>query len=208
MKYIYMLCLALSSLFTYKQLAAESNMFRNAFFIPQNAFQRNVDIPDATRYSQEIGTKKEADVKEESEYSQSVVIPQARGTKAKKIAKKAVINKNEAPIVSNSETVQVNVVKNPVNVVKNENKVTQTPGLKVVEPKVKQISERDLQNKSVEKLLAMLPYPNFDQPKFKQLYALYALDLRTLYRKGELLANPEQENTLAKANTIRRFEVK
>ena len=61
---------------------------------------------------------------------------------------------------------------------------------------------------NIEKLLRQIPYPDSSQPKFKQLYNLYALELRSLYKYNELPINIEQEETLKKANSSRRLEVK
>lgn len=40
MNYLYIICLALSSLFTYKPLSAETHPLQYAFFIPGGAFQQ------------------------------------------------------------------------------------------------------------------------------------------------------------------------
>ena len=46
MNYLYIICLALSSLFTYKPLSAETHPLQYAFFIPGGAFQQNTRVQD------------------------------------------------------------------------------------------------------------------------------------------------------------------
>ena len=65
-----------------------------------------------------------------------------------------------------------------------------------------------LHRKSLNELLQAIPYPDAKLPKFKQRYALYGLEMRVLQRRGKFPANPEQEEALAKADSLRRFEVK
>ena len=65
-----------------------------------------------------------------------------------------------------------------------------------------------LKQKSLSSLLANIPYPDSSQPKFKQLYPYYGLELRVYQRRGKFPSNREQEEALAKANSIKRFDVK
>lgn len=64
-----------------------------------------------------------------------------------------------------------------------------------------------LQQKDLSELLAAIPYPDSRQPKFRQLYDNYGLEMRMMQRRGDFPDNPEQEKTLAKANSLRRFKV-
>lgn len=66
----------------------------------------------------------------------------------------------------------------------------------------------ELKQKSLSSLLNEIPYPDPSQPKFKQLYSSYGMELRVYQRRGKFPSNYEQEETLAKANSIKRFEVK
>lgn len=68
-------------------------------------------------------------------------------------------------------------------------------------------SIKQLETKTISKMLEEIPYPNRTLPKFQQLYSIYGTELRVLYRRGELPKNKEQEDTLAKANSFRRFVV-
>ncbi len=74
------------------------------------------------------------------------------------------------------------------------------------QPKLSHIEE--LKQKSLTTLLNEIPYPDSSQPKFKQLYSSYGMELRVYQRRGKFPSNYEQEETLAKANSIKRFEVK
>lgn len=64
-----------------------------------------------------------------------------------------------------------------------------------------------LKQKSLSSLLKAIPYPDSSLPKFKQLYSYYGMELRVYQRRGKFPSNREQEETLAKANSIKRFEV-
>lgn len=212
MKYIYMVCLALSSLFTYKQPSAESNMVQYAFFIPKDAFQRNVDMPATTRYVRENNKNVNTNINPHAVGGEVVIIKSPQNTGKPEAVlmaknKKVPATRNKAFPSKKAKEKSPDYASN-IQVEKNTSPVSKAAVNKIVQPKATPISANDLQNKDLAKLLTLLPYPDFDLPKFKQLYAIYALDLRTFYRKGELLANPEQEDVLAKANTMRRFEVK
>lgn len=77
------------------------------------------------------------------------------------------------------------------------------------QPQKLQISDiEQLKQKSLSSLLANIPYPDSSQPKFKQLYPYYGLELRVYQRRGKFPSNREQEEALAKANSIKRFDVK
>lgn len=88
-----------------------------------------------------------------------------------------------------------------------ENTKLSTPQEK--HPKKSQLSSiEQLKQKSLSSLLANIPYPDSSQPKFKQLYPYYGLELRVYQRRGKFPSNREQEEALAKANSIKRFDVK
>lgn len=73
------------------------------------------------------------------------------------------------------------------------------------QPQISYLEE--LKQKSLSALLSDIPYPDSSQPKFKQLYPYYGMELRVYQRRGKFPSNREQEDTLAKANSIKRFEV-
>ena len=66
----------------------------------------------------------------------------------------------------------------------------------------------ELLQADVEDLLKTIERPDSTQPLFKQLYGLYGIELRSLYRHKELPPNLSLEDTLQKANSMLRFEVK
>ncbi len=211
MRYIYMVCLVLSSLFTYKPSFAESNAVQYAFFIPKNSFQSNVDMPRAVQSSNETAATPKQGVTEPVSVNTVLSSPSKKmrkpATVSKAAAKKDSSGINKIPATSKARPAALNTAGKSVNV-ENSKKEAKHVENKTSGPKIETLSASDLQHKDLSKLLALLPYPDFDQPKFKQLYAIYALDLRTLYRKGKFLPNPEQDAALAKADTMRRFEVK
>lgn len=61
--------------------------------------------------------------------------------------------------------------------------------------------------KTINAMLSEIPYPNPDEPKFKQIFGQYGMALRALYRQKVLPKDREQDKTLAKANSIKRFKV-
>ena len=63
------------------------------------------------------------------------------------------------------------------------------------------------EEKTINAMLSEIPYPNSDEPKFKQAFGKYGIALRTLYRQKEMPKDYEQDRILAKANSIKRFKV-
>ena len=68
---------------------------------------------------------------------------------------------------------------------------------------IKQLYQKDLKD-----LLYSVSYPDRKQPKYKQIYNTYLLDLRRLYRYKRLSENTELNLALKKANSMKKFEVK
>ena len=60
----------------------------------------------------------------------------------------------------------------------------------------------------VEDLLKTIERVDSSKPLFQQLYALYGIELRSFYRHKELPPNLSLDDTLQKANSLLRFEVK
>ena len=75
MNYLYIICLALSSLFTYKPLSAETHPLQYAFFIPGGAFQQNTRVQDIR-----LMKPRYAKPDEESESSAAVSFSKRRST--------------------------------------------------------------------------------------------------------------------------------
>lgn len=229
MKYTYIICLALSSFFTYKQLIADTNAHINAFFIPGGAFQQNTQTTDIQkmkpRYSQDSHTDtQQADI---SNTIQSNTKPSSAVTKQAINTAKQTQEKNR----KTAQTTQKTTVSQPVlpsssSTSKNNkskskptSKYTLQDDISAPAPQTKtktqevpletQLSKiEEFEQKSIKEMLNILPSPDFKLPKYQQIYALYGLELRSAYRRGKLPANYEQEATLAKANSIRRFPVK
>ncbi len=241
MKYIYIICLLLSSFFTDKSSAATNESARYAFFMPQGALQQNRQVPDI-RLMRPRHTKPVEDIQPATSDTP---------TEVKQISNKPQPqNLVRTPTLENtvtSESVPQNTRKSSAPTRQYAQPQTQpaskatataqptTPKKQIIaspeiEKKVQQYTLDDspvppqkktaattaaaisplekLKQKSLKELLADIPYPDSDLPKFKQLYADYGMELRVLERRHKLPTNSEQEKTLAKANTLRRFEVK
>lgn len=222
MKYTYMICLTLSSLFINKPLLADTNTLSHAFFIPTGAFQQNTEVQDIDtmrpRYSvpYEPSTTEETDdtfIEQPTPIAESTPSPTPLQIKkavqpiqaTPKITQQAIAKPlSPAPTSKPTEPAPLPTpspykLEDIIPETTSETTQTETDELSPLEA---------FQQKSLKEMLDTLPYPNFNLPKYKQLYALYVLELRTAYRKGELPYNYEQEQILAKANSIRRFEVK
>ncbi len=269
MKYFYIICIALSSFFTYKSLSAQMPSQQYAFFMPGGSLQQNSQVsdirrmrpryletsedtnagakkisrtankasapsnsgsmininslkktsPKTTKESAPLATKPKytlpyehkpiAEVQElqlpppttQKTESQPAPIRQTTSETAAVMAKPATQPVEPAPITPEiaAKMNQYHLDDTPATPMKTQKTATQA------EPQLSEIDR--LKQKSVNELLTAIPYPDSSQPKFKQLYALYGLELRVLQRRGNFPANPEQEKALAKANSIKRFEV-
>ena len=259
MKYMYMICILLSSIFTYKSSSAKNDSYLYAFFIPQGAMQQNRTVKDIrlmrprhikTKESPETPKQEDAfretsSVKDSPAHSLSYspsdnqisartatntaaagnstsqntpVAPQKNKTAAKNLS----VQPTRAPSTSTASPVRVSLPASAEMPAEIAQKVQQysldnTPlpqnaqkldVVPVTMPQIKLSHIEALKKKSISDLLDALPYPNSDLPKFKQLYAIYGMELRVLQRRGKLPNNSEQEKTLSKANSLRRFEVK
>lgn len=219
MKYTYIICMALSSFFTYKLLYADTNTYLNTFFIPSNAFQQNTQAANIEqmkpRHKEVAPSPTHPDTTEISRQSTSPTTPKTlQSTQKTTVAttKKTVPQTNNKPQAKQVSEQQRPSVPKQKKQAPSKYKLQDdsTPPLAPTakEEKPTTLAQRDFEEKSVKEMLASLPSPNFKLPKYQQIYALYGLELRSAYRRGKLPANYEQEQTLAKANSIRRFEVK
>ena len=203
MKYIYIICLSLSSLFVFTPLKADTHTHNNAFFIPSGAFQQNTGVKDITPKKPRRTQPAQKTSPEQVFQSKPQTI---NAPKQQVIQAAAHPAKTTAPEKTTPQTQPQPTPKKPAKY-----KLDDSP---VKKPEIQTTNKQDIpplqkfQQKSLKEMLSTLPYPDFDQPKFKQIYALYALELRSAYRRGKLPSNHEQEEILAKANSIRRFEVK
>lgn len=244
MRYIYIICLTLSSLFAYKYATATTQMRQYAFFMPNNAFENNTSVKDIEnmrpRYDKSVYEEyydDEDDYEDEEDYEDEydepinnasntsspskdsaepeIILPYVR--KEIQIVKPKETAKTTAPVTQSqtaakktpepkkapelTEAVQKKLQKYTLEDISTTSETTDTSPLITAE------TLKQLENKSLSKMLEEIPYPDRTLPKFKQLYSIYGTELRVLYRRGELPKNKEQEETLAKANSFRRFTV-
>lgn len=227
MKYFYILCLVLSSFFTYKHIFAQEQY---AFFIPNNAFQNNLTTEDSfsdntikqdSEESQPL-TSKEPKISRPYVHATPKFIPAQTTKNNQHHHPKGHNNKEpkdsprDAPFItyqqpritdlgafhSSEQTVDPVITADQLDLYQLETTNPPYPtdsSLPAAQPSSTKLD--------VEDMLDSLPYPDFKLPKFKQLYAAYCMELRVLYRQGKLPYNQEQDNTLAKADTIQRFKV-
>ena len=235
MKYTYIISIILSSFFTYKSASANIYPQQYAFFIPGGAFQQNQDVQDIRlmrpRYAPTEDENQEASSSQRESYIPSQTTrdtSQATLSSKKKstlpIAQKNTIQKikNAPQNISKQSSPSTNIVfqeednesksispeisKKLEQYQLDENTQIATPKeAPTPQPKLSHIEE--LKQKSLTTLLNEIPYPDSSQPKFKQLYSSYGMELRVYQRRGKFPSNHEQEETLAKANSIKRFEV-
>ena len=244
MKYIYIICLLLSSFFTDKSSAATNESARYAFFMPQGALQQNRQVPDIRlmrpRHTKPVEDTQPASSDIPTEVKQISNKPHPQNLARTPTLKNTVTSENvpqntrkssaptrqyaqpqtqptaKATAAAQPTTPKKQIIASPELSPEIEKKVQQytlddspIPQKKTAATTAAAISPLEkLKQKSLKELLADIPYPDSDLPKFKQLYADYGMELRVLERRHKLPANSEQEETLAKANTLRRFEVK
>lgn len=205
MKYMYILLCLLSSFFIYNFSLAKEIQTKYAFFIPNNAFQSNTDVKEiklAPKPSSQKTNKKNTSNTITQTTQPPLKLKKKFPVVIKELQPLADIKKANSPKPQNKYQLDEDV--DPKALVKKD-----TPEIKeeIIEEPVLSVFET-YKTGNIEKLLRQIPYPDSSQPKFKQLYNLYALELRSLYKYNELPINIEQEETLKKANTIRRLEVK
>lgn len=244
MRYIYIICLTLSSLFAYKYATATTQMRQYAFFMPNNAFEDNTSVKDIEnmrpRYDKPVYEEyydDEDDYEDEEDYEDEydepinnaantsspskdsidpeIVLPYVK--KAIQVVKSKETEKTTAPITQpQTATKKTSGLKKAPELTEAIQKVLQKYTLEDTSttsettdnpPPVTAETLKQLENKNLSKMLEEIPYPDRTLPRFKQLYSIYGMELRVLYRRGELPKNKEQEDTLAKANSFRRFTV-
>lgn len=218
MKYTYIICMTLSSFFTHSLSYADTNTYLNTFFIPSNAFQQNTQTvnieqmkprhkevepsikqPDSTGLSQQSTSAPTTETLQSAQQISATTKKSAKKTDKKLKTKQ--LSKQRLP----SSTKQKKQIPSKYKI---QDDSTTLSASTVKEEKTMPPQKRDVREKSVREMLDSLPSPNFKLPKYQQIYALYGLELRSAYRRGTLPSNYEQETTLSKANSIRRFEVK
>lgn len=246
MKYFYIGCLILSSLFTYKHSLAKDHLLELAFFVPKGAFQQNTAVKDI-----ELMRPRQAETPTESSSSKTsqdtpVQTPSAASDNTSQPLKisRPYVKKKVTPqkkiIITDTQTAQEPLLTTaePEKKTPDTPTVVQADAPVSTEPEITAEIQQKLNKYSLDdpaplpststtntlrpqtpdmekitpqnlaEMLEKIPLPNFDLPKFKQLYSTYGMELRILHRRGKLPYNSEQEDTLAKANTLERFEVK
>lgn len=243
MRYLYIICLVLSSFFIYNLSSADNIERQYAFFVPGNAYEKNTMVnnlnsiqprykkkqPNAKPTQSSISKKQKNKIKTAEKSSRPVTEKPLKEIADTKSAPQ--IKTQETPIVAE----QTNAVNEETSTITTtETSVTSTP---VVEtPATPQLSEEELnkikekaaqynideddfiispsteyasqdKEKSISGMLSEIPYPNPDEPSFKQAFGKYGIALRALYRQKTLPKDYEQDRILAKANSIKRFKV-
>ena len=213
MKYTYIISIILSSFFTYKSASANIYPQQYAFFIPGGAFQQNQDVQDIRlmrpRYAPTEDENQEASSSQRESYIPSQTTrdtSQATLSSKKKstlpIAQKNTIQKikNAPQNISKQSSPSTNIVfqeednesksispeisKKLEQYQLDENTQIATPKeAPTPQPKLSHIEE--LKQKSLTTLLNEIPYPDSSQPKFKQLYSSYGMELRVYQRRGK-----------------------
>ena len=154
--------------------------------------------------------------------------PQIKAKEAATIAKQENTVKEEAPVITTTTSAPVADTSLPTQLSSTE---TDTPieeqllsqeDLDKIKEKAAQynIEEDDFiiapffsaeaeqkEEKTINTMLSEIPYPNSDDPKFKQAFGKYGIALRTLYRQKTMPNDYEQDKILAKATSIKRFKV-
>lgn len=238
MKYFYLICLILSSLFTYKYSSAETYL-QYAFFIPENAFQQNnTETPDINIMRPRYKKQQVAPATDNSESPTRQLPPIRQRKKVQPVMPPVVLKKvlpvttaQDTPTTENQQinkptitTAQPTAPSLPVEATTQkdlsaiqeiaaqytleeptpiQNTAQATPPLAVEQSVIKKLEQENLNT-----LLSRIPFPDYKQPKFKQLYSIYGLELRSLREREKLPNNPRQEEVLAKANSLLRFKVK
>ena len=226
MRYIYIICLLMSSFFTIKNCFATQESIKYAFFLPQNIFQENTSVEDIEKMKPRYEKKDETNIKEINPSSETLSQNSGLVNKMEKpkislpyVRKKLEIDDSLIANKKNTETKE-QVKKEPLvapippemdnNIKEKLNQYTLDNdfGNKDSKPSTQALSKEDIIKNEINKRLAAIPYSNRNLPKFKQSFSDYGSDLRILYHRGRFPNNHKKEETLAKVNSSRRFEVK
>ena len=202
---MYILLCLLSSFFTYNSLLAKEEEHKYAFFIPNNAFQENTSVKELTPTKKTQKKLKRATQKTPQQTTETQTPNKLKKTLPiviKELRPLVEVTSSELPKPQNKYQLDENI--NTKALVKKD-KPQPTEDVEIAQ-EVSPLERYKIED--INDLLRETPHPNPKHPKFKQLYNLYALELRTLYKYKKLPTNLEQEKLLKKANTIRRFEVK
>jgi hypothetical protein len=203
MKYIYIISIILSSFFAISSLQAKDNSLQYAFFIPQDAFQYNTYAQplqevkkETTKVTTDLDSSKKTISKPTSDTTTSTAstttAPQNKETQ--KTASKTTNKNTNKPLITLTPTINKETALAPFSI---KFKQTTSNKIKTISPKEKSISD----------IFSEIPYPNNKLPKYKNAYLDYIMSLRVLHRTKKMQPDTKQEETLAKANTLRRFDI-
>lgn len=144
--------------------------------------------------------------------------PQIKDKETLVITKQADTVKEETPIITATETAVTSapVIETPATPQFSEeemNRIREKAAQYnidddddfIIAPTITEASQN--KEKSLSAMLSEIPYPNPDEPSFKQTFGKYGIALRTLYRQKTLPKDYEQDRILAKATSIKRFKV-
>lgn len=212
----------MSSFFANNAMSSNNHKTILAFFIPQGAFQQNNQIQDIRlmkpRYikteTQREQPKEEifdnhisqqSPQNQQNNYSKSPAIPQKQiSTKNTEIKRRTIQSKTDTTKKIKDTEITESIPSSKYQLEDNQkNKSTTTSETS----QIAEVNIKDLHKKSLKELLSEIPYPDSHQPKFKQLYGLYGLELRSFQRRGKFPINRDQEDALAKANSTKRFTI-
>ena len=213
MRQLYIICIALSSFFTYSISFAWEQLNQHSFFVPGNVFQENTTLQEIKRTNRQAPAQGNTSATKEKDLDDPLA---AAINPNKKIKKTLPYVKKIPKVVSPKDFNQLEKENIQAVEIPSSSKYTLDNDLDIMpEPEPfqtqdteKQLSALDLySHKSVEEMLSEQPYPNKSLPKFKQRVALYDVELRNLYRRESLPTNREQDNALAKASSGQYFSV-
>ena len=202
MKHIYIITIILSSFFTYSPIYAKDNSLQYAFFIPQDAFQHNifneptqVEVAPKTSNNQTTQTT----TKEIDPQKTKAIEKTSNKTQTNKYTKKIITASSRAPIKMKNNTKEYEQTKPSL---------TEEPLVQKITTELIQNAKKTLpETKSISETLSEIPYPSDNMPKYQKAYLDYIMSLRILYRTKKLQPNLKQEKTLAKANSLKRFDI-
>lgn len=213
MRQLYIICIALSSFFTYGISFAWEQPNQHAFFVPGNVFQENTTIQEIKRTGRQTPAKTNTSASTQEDLNDplaAAINPDKKIKKTLPYVKKIpkVVSPKEFNQLEKENTQTVDIPASSKYTLDNDLDIMPEPKPDTDQDVQKQLSALDLySHKSVEEMLNEQPYPNKSLPKFKQRVALYDVELRNLYRRESLPTNREQDNALAKASSGQYFSV-
>lgn len=197
MKHIYIICIFLSSFFTYTSAYAKNNEITYAFYIPQEAFQQNTSY-NSNNYEHNNTHQKKNIINTSSIQKDANTDVLPKKALSKSTEKK--IKKNKKRRVQKRNRKQQKTI--PTNYAKSTSLDSSS------QKDATANSKNNIKEANLSQILSNLPSTDLTLPKFQQIYTDYLTSLRIFYKNRKFPINIEQEEILEKANTTRHFEVK